>query len=143
MNGAATQWRQEARERAIAQFCLAWERAPEAGREALVEAASRGRVGHRWDRGARACVLALLVRPALRPVESPKAGAYRLFGCDVTDDLPVTWDAGGVTLAELLAGVGVIIGARGFRNGRRERGSVAGCAVHALAGSAAGLASSG
>ncbi len=52
-------------------------------------------------------MLALLVTPALKPGESVKAGAYRLFGWEVTEDFPATWDAGGVTLAELLAAVGV------------------------------------
>lgn len=100
-------WREVARARACEQFQLAWERAPAAGRAALVEAAARGRVGHRWETGSRACVLALLVRPALRPGESPKAGAYRLFGCEVTEDFPVTWDGHGVQLTDLLASVGV------------------------------------
>lgn len=100
-------WRQAARERAVEQFRLAWERAPAAGRAALVETAARGGVGHRWETGARACVLALLVGPALRPHETAQAGAYRLFGCEVTDDFPVTWDGHGVTLVELLAAVGV------------------------------------
>ena len=104
---AAADWRAVARERAIAQFRLAWERAPAAGRDALARAAARGRVGHRWEDGTRACVLSLLAAPALRLGETPKAGAYRLFGCEVTDDFPVTWDAGGVTLAELLGAVGV------------------------------------
>ena len=107
MTGVAVDWRQVARERAVAQFRQAWDGAPPAGRAALVEAAARGRVDHRWESGRRACVLALLVGPALRPHETPKAAAYRLFGCEVTDDFPVTWDAGGVTLAELLAAVGV------------------------------------
>ena len=104
---AAMDWRVAARERAIAQFRLAWERAPAAGRDALLRGAERGRVGHRWEDGTRACVLSLLAAPALRRGETPKAGAYRLFGCEVTDDFPVTWDAGGITLAELLASVGV------------------------------------
>ena len=107
MLGEAIDWRQLSRVHAMAHFQLAWERAPAAGREALVDAAQRGRVGHRWETGARACVLALLVKPALRPRETAKAGAYRLFGCEVTDELPVTWDAGGVGLADLLASVGV------------------------------------
>jgi hypothetical protein len=54
-------------------------------------------------------VLALLVGPALRPAESPRAGAYRLFGCEVVDDLPATWDGGGITLVELLGAVGVTL----------------------------------
>lgn len=112
MTGERVAWREVARDQAIRQFRLAWERAPAAGREALIEAARRGRVGHRWETGARACVLALLVRPALREREPVKAGAYRMFGCEVTDDLPVTWDAGGVTIAELLAAVGVQLPAR-------------------------------
>ena len=107
MGSGTLDWRQVARERATAHFQVAWQRAPAAGREALVTAAEHGRVGHRWETGARACVLALLVAPALRPRETAKAGAYRLFGCEVTDDLPATWDAGGVTLAEMLASVGV------------------------------------
>jgi hypothetical protein len=107
MTSAAVGWQQLAREQAQEQFRLAWERAPAAGREAFLEAVRRERVGHRWSTGAGACVLALLVRPALRPAESPKAGAYRMFGCEVTEDLPVTWDAAGVTLTELLAAVGV------------------------------------
>jgi hypothetical protein len=72
----------------------------------LLDAAARDGIGHRWDRGARACVLALLVRPALRPAETPKAAAYRLFGCEVTEDFPVTWDAEGISIAELLESVG-------------------------------------
>lgn len=104
---ATHDWRQAARERAAAQFRQAWERAPSGGRAALLDAAARGRVGHRWETGTRACVLALLVRPDLRPAETPKAAAYRLFGCEIADDFPVTWDAGGVTLDELLASVGV------------------------------------
>ena len=100
-------WQQCARAEAVAYFRQAWALAPPAGREALVASAERDRVGHHWETGARACVLALLVRPALRPGERPKAGAYRLFGCDVTDDLPVTWDAGGVTLLEMLEAVDV------------------------------------
>ena len=115
MIGSAADWRQAARERAVEQFRLAWERGPVAGRAALVEAAEDGRVGHRWETGSRACVLALLVAPALRPRETAKAGAYRLFGCEVTDDLPVTWDAGGVTVAELLASVGIAVRERRAR----------------------------
>ena len=102
-----SEWRQQARDDAVALFRLAWEWAPAAGRAGLVDAAMAGRVGHRWETGARACVLALLVKPALRPREPAKAGAYRLFGCEVTDELPATWDGGGVTLADLLAAVGV------------------------------------
>ena len=109
MTGAAIDWRQRAREQAIAHFRQAWAMAPEAGRAALLEAAARDRVGHRWETGRRACGLALLVAPALRPGEAAKAGAYRLFGCEVTDDLPVTWDAAGVKAAELLAAVGVAL----------------------------------
>lgn len=104
---AASDWREEARARAVAQFRRAWDGAPAEGRETLLRAAERGRVEHRWETGRHACVLALLVTPVLRPHESPKAAAYRLFGCEVTDDFPVTWDAGGVTLAELLSAVGV------------------------------------
>ena len=115
MTGSVADWRQAARERAAEQFRLAWERAPAAGRTALVEAAEAGRVGHRWETGSRACVLALLVMPALRPRETAKAGSYRLFGCEVTDDLPVTWDAGGVKVAELLASVGVTLDERRTR----------------------------
>jgi hypothetical protein len=100
-------WRAMARNRAIAQFQQAWAQSPAAGREALIEAAQRDGIGHRWEIGARACVLALLVRPALRPGELPKAGAYRMFGCEVTDEFPATWDAAGVTPAQLLASVGV------------------------------------
>jgi hypothetical protein len=109
MDAATADWRTVARDRAIAQFRQAWERAPATGREALVEAALRDRIGHKWETGSRACVLALLARPALRPGELPKAGAYRLFGCEVTDDLPATWDGAGVTAAELLASVGVYL----------------------------------
>jgi hypothetical protein len=83
-----------------------------AGRSALVDAATDGRVGHRWTTGRGACVLALLVGPSLRTRESARAGAYRLFGCEVVDDLPVTWDGGGVTLAELLGAVGVTLPSR-------------------------------
>ncbi|MGH2587157.1 MAG: hypothetical protein ACRDJE_19765 [Dehalococcoidia bacterium] len=107
MTTAVVGWQQRAREQAQEQFRLAWERAPASGREAFLEAVRRERVGHRWSTGAGACVLALLVRPALRPAESPKAVAYRMFGCEVTDDFPATWDAAGVTLTELLAAVGV------------------------------------
>ena len=103
------EWQAAARNRAIEHFRLAWERAPAGGRAALIEAAERNSVGHRWETGRRACVLALLVRPALRPAEKPKMAAYRLFGCEVTDDFPVTWDAAGVTLADLLASVGVAL----------------------------------
>ena len=115
MTATTIDWRRQARNDAVARFRLAWEQAPAAGREALVEAALRGTVGHRWETGARACVLALLVKPALRPHETAKAGAYRLFGCEVTDELPVTWDAGGVTLADLLASVGVRLPGRAPR----------------------------
>ena len=115
MANSMTPWQQLARERAIQQFRVAWERAPVAGRQALVEAADRDRVGHRWETGTHACVLALLVRPALREREPVKAGAYRMFGCEVTEDLPVTWDAHGISAAELLAGVGVDLPARGRR----------------------------
>lgn len=111
MSATTATWREAARTRASEQFRLAWERAPAAGRSALVEEAERGRVGHRWETGSRACVLALLVRPALRPGETAKAGAYRLFGCEVTDDFPVTWDGRGVSLSDLLASVGVRLGA--------------------------------
>ena len=100
-------WRTMARNRAIAQFQHAWAQSPAAGREALIEAAQRDGIGHKWETGERACVLALLVRPALRPGELPKAGAYRMFGCEVTDEFPATWDAAGVTPAQLLASVGV------------------------------------
>jgi hypothetical protein len=112
---AVVGWRDAARERAIEQFRLAWSRAPAAGRAELVERARKGSVGHRWETGARACVLALLVTPALRPRETAKAGAYRLFGCEVTDDFPVTWDAHGVAPSELLAAVGVQVEPRGRR----------------------------
>ena len=115
MTSSAANWRQAARERAVEQFRLAWVRAPAAGRTALLEAAVAGRVGHRWETGSRACVLALVVAPALRPHELARGRAYRLFGCEVTDDLPVTWDAGGVTVAELLASVGVTVRERGTR----------------------------
>jgi hypothetical protein len=118
MSESGSTWRDVARARATAQFRLAWERAPAAGRAALVAAAERDAVGHRWEAGRRACVLSLLVQPALRPHETAKAGAYRLFGCEVTDDFPVTWDAGGVTLAELLAAVGVHISERRPRRAR-------------------------
>jgi hypothetical protein len=107
MHDAATDWRMVARNRAITQFQQAWGQAPPAGREALIEAALQDRIGHRWETGARACVLALLVRPALHPRELPKAGAYRMFGCEVTEDFPATWDAAGVTPAQLLASVGI------------------------------------
>jgi hypothetical protein len=100
-------WRTIARNRAIAQFQHAWAQSPAAGREALIEAAQRDGIGHKWETGERACVLALLVRPALRPGELAKAGAYRMFGCEVTDEFPATWDAAGVTPAQLLASVGV------------------------------------
>jgi hypothetical protein len=115
MESTATQWQQAARERAIKHFRVAWDRAPAAGRQALVEAAVRGRIGHRWETGAHACVLALLVRPALREREPVKAGAYRMFGCEVTEDLPVTWDAHGISAAQLLAAVGVDLPERGHR----------------------------
>lgn len=100
-------WRTMARNRAIAQFQHAWAQSPVAGRAALIEAAQRDGIGHRWETGERACVLALLVRPALRPGELAKAGAYRMFGCEVTDEFPATWDAAGVTPAQLLASVGI------------------------------------
>ncbi len=109
MQDAAIDWRTVARNRAVTQFQQAWEQAPPAGREALIAAAHDNDIGHRWETGARACVLALLVRPALRPGELPKAGAYRLFGCDVTEDFPATWDAAGVTPAQLLASVGIYL----------------------------------
>lgn len=112
-------WRAVERDRTLALFRRAWEGAPSAGRAALIEAASRGRVGHRWERGRSACVLALLAAPALRPRETAKAGAYRLFGCEATDDLPVTWDAGGVTLVDLLRSVGVPLEDGGVRRGGR------------------------
>ena len=102
-------WRAEARERALAHFRLAWERAPEAGRAALLDAVERGGPGHRWETGVRACVLALLVQPALRPGEGVKAGAYRLFGCEVTDEFPATWDARALPATALLAAVGAPI----------------------------------
>lgn len=102
-------WQVTARQQAIDEFRIAWERAPAEGRELLIEAAKRSSAGHRWETGSRACVLALLVKPARRPSEKPKAAAYRLFGCEVTDDFPATWDAHGVTLTELLASVGVHI----------------------------------
>lgn len=107
MQHAVSDWRAAAREGAITRFRQAWGLAPPAGREALIQAAERNRIGHRWETGRRACVLALLVRPALRPGERPKAGAYRLFGCDVVDDFPATWDGAGVTAPQLLAAVGV------------------------------------
>ena len=121
MTSATTDWRQQARAQTIAHFRQAWAMAPEAGRAALLEAASRDRVGHRWETGRRACVLALLVGPALRPAEPVKTGAYRLFGCEVTDDLPVTWDAGGITLAELLESVGAKVPAQQKRGLRALR----------------------
>ncbi|MFN8556839.1 MAG: hypothetical protein U0531_05630 [Dehalococcoidia bacterium] len=98
-------WRDEARQRAVAQFRAAWTLAPVAGRAAVADAAARGTIGHRWEIGRHACVLALLVGPVLRPGESPKAGAYRLFGCEITEDFPVTWDNAGVTAADLLGSV--------------------------------------
>ena len=91
----------------MARFRKAWEMAPREGRQLLIERAERDAVGHHWERGHRACVLALLAQPALRPSEPVKAGAYRLFGCDITDEFPVTWDGQGVTLFDLLASVGV------------------------------------
>jgi hypothetical protein len=109
MVAQALTWQTRQRMRTVDLFRSAWAMAPPAGRTALVDAAARGRVGHRWTTGRRACVLALLVGPALRPRESPRAGAYRLFGCEVVDDLPVTWDGGGVTLAELLGAVGITL----------------------------------
>lgn len=120
---ACPAWRDDTRARAVDAFRLAWERAPAAGRAALLEAAARGIVGHRWETGRHACVLALLVAPALKPGESVKAGAYRLFGWEVTEDFPATWDAGGVTLAELLAAVDVRLPERagGWRAGWRWR----------------------
>ncbi|MER3421771.1 MAG: hypothetical protein C4290_15135 [Chloroflexota bacterium] len=108
-------WRDVTRARAVEAFRLAWERAPVAGRAALLDAAARDAVGHRWETGRHACVLALLVAPALKPGEPVKAGAYRLFGWEVTEDFPATWDAGGVTLAELLAAVGVRLPERAGR----------------------------
>ena len=60
METAAMDWRGLTRERALALFQTAWERAPAAGREAFVEAARREAVGHRWETGRHACVLALL-----------------------------------------------------------------------------------
>jgi hypothetical protein len=114
-------WRNDTRARAIDAFRLAWERAPAAGRAALLDAAARDAVGHRWETGRHACVLALLVMPALKPGEPVKAGAYRLFGWEVTEDFPATWDAGGVTLAELLAAVGVRLPRRAGRTGLRSR----------------------
>jgi hypothetical protein len=30
-----------------------------------------------------------------------------MFGCEVTDEFPATWDAAGVTPAQLLASVGI------------------------------------
>ncbi|MGD9893325.1 MAG: hypothetical protein AB7R89_27315 [Dehalococcoidia bacterium] len=107
MLDTAIGWRTMARNRAIVQFQQAWAQAPAAGREALIEATQRDGIGHRWETGERACVLALLVRPALRPGELAKAGAYRMFGCEVTDEFPATWDGAGVTPAQLLAAVGV------------------------------------
>jgi hypothetical protein len=107
MLDTAISWRTIARNRAIAQFQQAWAQSPAAGRTALIEAAHRDSIGHRWETGERACVLALLVRPALRPGELAKAGAYRMFGCEVTDEFPATWDAAGVTPTQLLASVGV------------------------------------
>ncbi len=114
-------WRDATRARAIEAFRLAWERAPAAGRAALLDAAARDAVGHRWETGRHACVLALLVAPALKPGEPVKSGAYRLFGWEVTEDFPATWDAGGVTLAELLAAVGVRLPQRAGRTGLRSR----------------------
>ena len=115
-------WRARERARTLALFRTAWGLAPPAGRTALAEAAARGGVGHRWTTGRGACVLALLAGPALRPAEAPRAGAYRLFGCEVVDDLPVTWDGGGVTLAELLGAVGIALPTRaGRRNSQRGR----------------------
>jgi hypothetical protein len=107
MQRGAVPWQTIARNRAVEQFGWAWRQAPPAGRQALVEAAIKDRIGHRWETGTRACVLALLVAPVLRPGEKPKAGAYRMFGSVVTDDFPATWDASGVTRAELLASVGI------------------------------------
>lgn len=107
MSATTSGWREITRRHAIDQFRQAWERAPAAGRDALIEAVAAGGAGHRWENGSRACVLALLVGPLLRPGESPRAGAYRMFGCQVTDDFPVTWDAHGVSAAELLASVGI------------------------------------
>ena len=99
-------WRAHERARAVALFRTAWALAPAEGREALLHAAADRRVGHRWTTGRGACLLALLAGPALRPSEAPRAGAYRLFGCEVVDDLPVTWDGRGVTLEALLTAVG-------------------------------------
>lgn len=109
MDGQSATWQERQRARTIALFRSAWAMAPPAGRSALVDAAEAGRVGHRWRTGRGACVLALLVRPALRSGEAPRAGAYRLLGCEVTDDLPATWDGGGVTLTELLGAVGIAL----------------------------------
>jgi len=119
MDGEAMTWRGRERARTLTLFRTAWELAPPAGRTAFVEAAVAGRVGHRWTTRRGACVLALLAGPALRPGEPARAGAYRLFGCEVVDDLPVTWDGGGVALAELLGAVGVGIPERGRRGGWR------------------------
>lgn len=106
MTAMAAEWRARAREQALGQFRQAWDAAPAAGRQALLDAAAAGRVGHRWETGARACVLALLVRPLTRTGESPKTASYRFFGSEVTEDFPVTWDASGVTLDELLTAAG-------------------------------------
>jgi hypothetical protein len=119
MDGEAMTWRGRERARTLALFRTAWELAPPRGREAFVEAALEARVGHRWTTGRGACVLALLAGPALRPGEAARAGAYRLFGCEVVDDLPVTWDGGGVALAELLGAVGVRLPERRQRGGWR------------------------
>lgn len=135
MASITTSWQQVARERAVELFRVAWDRAPAAGRQALVEAADRGRIGHRWETGAHACVLALLVRPALREREAVKAGAYRMFGCEVTEDLPVTWDAHGISAAELLAAVGVDLpkrGCGGVAGWLRARGRQADAAAGAV-----------
>ncbi len=106
MQGNTLDWRAHERARAVALFCSAWELAPTEGREALLQAAADRRVGHHWTTGRGPCLLALLAGPALRAGEAPRAGAYRLFGCEIVDDLPVTWDGRGVTLEALLAAVG-------------------------------------
>jgi hypothetical protein len=117
MMAAGTTWRERERARTLTLFRAAWDGAPAGGRQALLAAAARDRVGHHWTSGRGACVLALLVQPALRPRESPKAAAYRFFGCEVTDNLPATWDADGVTLAELLESVGAALPAQPNRGG--------------------------
>ena len=116
MTATTSAWQDRAREHALRQFRDAWAAAPGAGRQALLDAVTSGRVGHRWETGSRACVLALLVGPLVRPRESPKTAAYRFFGSEVTEDFPVTWDASGVTVSDLLAAVGVSVPV-----GRRDR----------------------